>query len=201
MTWTKLGDEHGDEAWQLSDAAWRTHVEALLWSARLGLDLQVPKRHLPRFAFSERAADGAAELCATGWWADDGDTWDIGLHRPEWQLESVVIEHRRQGDAVRQRRSRLHKAGQHDLCLPAHCPEAVTRDGMRDATRDPGRVGSGRYGTGNPHQQEREEDTSAEPADLVLWPVPDKCSGCDGPLDRDMTAAGERAHPDCAAAA
>jgi hypothetical protein len=147
--WVKLGDEYPDEAWNLTDAAWRTHTEALLWSSKLGLNLVVPKRHLPRFAFSEHAAEATAELCATGWWKDAGDFWDIGQRFPEWQLEREVVEHRRASNALRQRRHRLHAAGNHGLCLAGNCaavtrdkPRDKTSDGTRNTTRDPGRVGS-----------------------------------------------------------
>lgn len=159
MTWTKLGDEFGDESWGLSDAAWRTHVEALMWSNRLGLDLMIPRRHLNRFAFTADPAAAAAELCATGWWKEDGDYWDISLRFPDWQLEHAVVEQRREAAALRQRRHRLHEAGDHSLCLPKHCSHArVTRDAMRDNTGDPGRDGTGRDGTGQQqHQQEDEE--------------------------------------------
>ena len=34
MTWTKLSDDFGDDCWELSDAAYRLHVEGLLWSNR-----------------------------------------------------------------------------------------------------------------------------------------------------------------------
>jgi hypothetical protein len=143
MTWTKLGDEFSDAAWNLSDAAWRTHVEALLWSNRFGMDLVVPKRHLPRFALSEVAGQAAAELCATGWWKDTGDFWDISARFAEWQLESAVVERRRADAALRQRRHRMHKAGNHTLCLAGRCP-AVTRDETRYTTGDPGRDGMGK---------------------------------------------------------
>ena len=61
--WTKLGDEFSDEAWNLSDAAFRTHVEALMWSNRLGLDGMIPKRHFRKFTFSPDAEEGGDELC------------------------------------------------------------------------------------------------------------------------------------------
>jgi hypothetical protein len=49
--WTKLGDEFGDATWNLSDAAFRTHVEALMWvqQARAGPDdpqAALPQVHL-----------------------------------------------------------------------------------------------------------------------------------------------------------
>jgi hypothetical protein len=152
--WTKLGDEFGDAAWNLSDAAHRTHIDALMWSNRLGLDLVVPKRHLRRFAFSDQADVAADELCSAGWWKDTGDFWDVGQRFPEWQMESAVVEQRRSSAALRQRRHRMHKAGNHGLCLPQNCPE-VTSDVTRDKTHDPGRVGTGRENTRYPPTSRR----------------------------------------------
>ena len=122
--WTKLGDELADAAWNLSDAAFRTHLEALMWSNRLGLDLMIPKRHFRRFTFSPGAEQAGDELVMSGWWKDAGDFWDIGQRFPDWQIESEVVESRRAQAALRQRRHRLHKAGQP---LPLPHPELPRR--------------------------------------------------------------------------
>jgi hypothetical protein len=64
-------------------------------------------------------------------------------------VERVVEEKRQQDNSLRQRRHRLHKAGDHSLCMPGGpCPEAaVTRyetgDVARYETRRPGRDGPG----------------------------------------------------------
>jgi hypothetical protein len=138
VTWTKLGDEFSDQARDLTDAEHRTHVDALIWSNRRGLDLHIPKRDLPRFAESDAAADAVTGLVVKGWWKDRGDTWHVGVHFPEWQLERAVIEKRREGSALRMRRSRMHKAGEHSICLPERCAD-VARNETRNETRDPGR--------------------------------------------------------------
>lgn len=151
MTWTKLGDEFGDSAWELSDAAFRTHVDALLWSNRLLLDLVIPKRQLRRFAFSEQAAEATAELVRTGWWKDTGDYWDISPRFPEWQKDRGQIESRRAYLAEAQRRSRAHRRGDHSRCL-ATCK--ARRDSTDESTVDPGRDGSGRV---KPRSEERTE--------------------------------------------
>jgi hypothetical protein len=151
VTWTKLGDEFPAEARNLTDAEFRTHVEALCWSNMRLLDLRVPKRDVRRFAESPLADDAVEGLAAKGWWKDSGDEWDVGACFPEWQEERVVVGKRRNDAALRKRRSRLHKAGDHSLCIPGgSCPDVtrdMTRDDMRDSTRDGtrrrGRVGSG----------------------------------------------------------
>jgi hypothetical protein len=150
MTWTKLGDEFSDEARDLTDAEYRTHSDALIWSNRRGLDLLVPKRDLRKFGESPLADDAPEGLIAKGWWADEGDHWNIGLRFPEWQLERAVIKQRQEANALRVRRSRMHKAGDHSICVVGNCPAAAadvmhydTRDETRDDMRDPGRVGTG----------------------------------------------------------
>jgi hypothetical protein len=85
--------------------------------------------------------------CRAGWWKDAGDFWDIGQRFPAWQIESEVVESRRAAATLRQRRHRLHKAGNHSLCLPQNCADVTrdkTSDRTGDTTRDPGRVGMGR---------------------------------------------------------
>lgn len=131
MTWTKLGDEFSDEARDLTDAEFRTHVEALCWSNRRLLDLYVTRRDVRRFAETDDPAAAVSGLVAKGWWQPDGDGWYIGEHFADWQLERKVVEQRRDAAALRQRRSRRHRAGDHSLCLPANCPH-VTRDRTSD---------------------------------------------------------------------
>ena len=78
MTWTKIGGEWGDESVDMSDAAARTHVEALCWANRHLTDLVVPKRMLRRFAGTAAPELAAEELVKAGWWDDRGDNWWIG---------------------------------------------------------------------------------------------------------------------------
>jgi hypothetical protein len=152
MTWTKLGDEFSDDTCDLTDAERITHVDALVWSNKRGLDFLIPKRHLRYFAKSPLADEATEGLVAAGLWEDRGDSWYVGVYHPEWQLESTVVKERQQNNALRQQRFRRHKVGDHSICLPGGpCPDApgpsVTRyetdDVTRYKTRDPGRVGSG----------------------------------------------------------
>ena len=162
MTWTKLGDEYGDETRDLTDAEYRTHTDALGWSNRRGLDLLVPKRDLRKFGESPDAEAAPDGLIAKGWWEDRGDCWNIGLRFPEWQLERAVVKQRKEMNALRVRRSRMHKAGDHSICIAGTCP-AVTRDvmhyDMRDETHYPGRVGSGQV---PPDPQLQNQDPSQD---------------------------------------
>lgn len=132
MTWTKLGAEFPDEISSVSDAAFRTHVEALCWSNRRLLDLAVPKTQLRKFAETADPDVATAELVAAGWWRDDGATWYIGVHFAEWQRDRVQVEHLRQRKARDQQRKRRHDLGDHSLCLPGRCKALSPGDGAGD---------------------------------------------------------------------
>lgn len=159
MTWTKLGEEFGDAARKLSDAAFRTHVEALMWSNRRLLDLLIDPDDIRRFAETKHPEEAVAELVDAGWWRDEGEGWFIGCKFDDWQLEKSVVEVRREQSALRQRRHRMHGAGDHSLCTD-RC--SVTRDKTGDVTRDPVRNGSERNGS----DREVQYPTKPEPESL-----------------------------------
>ncbi len=70
MTWTKLSDDFSDDCWDLSDAAFRTHVEGLVWSNRKLLDCHIDLGETRRFAKHEEAIN---ELLAARWWEPSPD--------------------------------------------------------------------------------------------------------------------------------
>lgn len=195
MTWTKLGDEFSDEARDMTDAEHRTHVDALGWSNRRGLDLLIPKRDLRKFGESPDAEAAAVGLVAKGWWADRDDCWYVGLRFPEWQLERAVVKHRQEANALRVRRSRMHKAGDHSICVAGNCP-AVTRDvmhyDMRDEThydmRDPGRVGSGATHPPDPQDQGQPQDHGQGPGALRLPQVANSQKTASSQLNEQQAA-------------
>jgi hypothetical protein len=89
MTWTKTGDEFADECWTLSDAAYRLHHEGLTWSNRKGLDGQLAKDDMQRWA---RRPEAAEELVAIGWWEDHGQHYQI-IHHIGYQRTRAQIAH------------------------------------------------------------------------------------------------------------
>lgn len=137
MTWVKTGDEFCDDAADLTDAAVRTHMDALHWSARRLLDLHIPKRDQRRFAFSPDADAGIEELVGRGWWVDEGTTWFVAYHA-DWQWSREQVTRRRESNAQAQERGRRHKRGDHSLCLPDRCPSAAdtTADTADDTNAD-----------------------------------------------------------------
>lgn len=122
MNWTKFGDEYPVEARELTDAEWRTHGEALMWSNLNGLDLRIPKNHVRRFAETSVPIDiVTAGLEDKGWWRSEGREWYIGIVHPEWQSSSEGLRIDRDKAAARMRRVRRHNKGDHSLCTAGDC--------------------------------------------------------------------------------
>lgn len=96
------------------------------------------------------------------------------------------LDHKRLTDRNRQARKRSHDAGDHSICLPEHCPEAMSRDNPRDATRDETRETKARQGKarqGITKGEVVEDEVIDEQTGEVLSipaPVvnPDLCRGC-----------------------
>ncbi|MQA12958.1 MAG: hypothetical protein GEV09_01985 [Pseudonocardiaceae bacterium] len=191
MTWTKLGDEFPDdcERAELSDAAVRTHVEALCWSNRLLLDGHIPMRHLGRFAFSQDADRAVSELLAAGWWGETEDGYLLMHDITEQRSREQVLASR---ETAKGRQARWR--GKHRVEPDNAVTNAVTRRGRNAVTRD----GTGQDRSGSkPSQEEKEvhvrEDaiTEAEPPteETLSPPRPDACSGC-GKVGSSLTAGG-----------
>ena len=153
MTWTKIGDEFLPASMDLSDAAFRLHVESLTYSNWRLLDLMIPKRAIPRYSAVADADAAVVELVAEGWWQDCDEYWWIGCRFPDWQRDRATVEHRREQLALAQRRRRAHLVDDHRLCL--NCSAKSTDDSPDDSSDDPGRDGY-RSGQGSP-QHRREE--------------------------------------------
>jgi hypothetical protein len=124
MSWTKLGDEFPPAAADLSDAAYRTHTEALCWSSWRLLDLRIPKRDLLRFANTTDPEQATKELVTADWWEDRGDHWWIGVRWPEWQQSREQVEDKRAKWSADKERQRRHKQGDHSQCTPRSCKYA-----------------------------------------------------------------------------
>lgn len=141
MTWTKLSDDFGDQVAGLSDPAFRTHVEALVWTMRRNTGGMLTERDVRRFAESPDAEAAVKELVALGYWTEEDTGYRI-RHHMEHQPEPDLIERRRALTAARVRKHRRKLAG-----LPEETAEPVTHyethDVRSDRTRYPGRVGTG----------------------------------------------------------
>lgn len=144
--WVKTSDAYPDRcaAVDLSDAAYRTHHEAISWVMRRENGPLISKRDVDRFAESPMADAAVVELLDAGFWRPAAGGYEVVMGM-EHQPEPEVIEARRMADAERQRRSRRKRAGLPDDLASQR---DNTRDSRRDNTRDSGRGGTGRGGSG-----------------------------------------------------
>lgn len=105
MTWTKIGDEFGDQCWKLSDAAFRLHTEALVWSNRKHLDGRLDKDEMRLWAKRPEAAD---TLVGLGWWEDHGDHYQIVSHLG-WQRTAAQWLHQSEVNKANQARRKTKR--------------------------------------------------------------------------------------------
>ncbi len=102
MTWCKLGDEFWDDCANegLSDAAVRTHAEAIGWIYRIEqTELFIPKNLVRRFAGSPHWETGIQELLRVGWWAEDSTSYVV-VHHADVIRASITAQQERPGQAV-----------------------------------------------------------------------------------------------------
>jgi hypothetical protein len=112
MTFQKIGTEFWDEcaAANLSDAAVRTHAEALGWISRVeAMDMRIPKHLVRRFTGSDDWTVGVKELVATGFWRDDGDAYTVLHHADVTRSGLVAQRKKRDRDKQAQRVYRAKK--------------------------------------------------------------------------------------------
>lgn len=112
MTWLKLSDDFAEDCVRarLSDSAYRTQVDGLIWSMRRGTDGYLDHVSVRKGLDSEHVKDAIEELCAAGFWRHEGCGYQI-VHHMEHQPEAAVVDARRAATAERVRRHRLKKAG------------------------------------------------------------------------------------------
>lgn len=97
MTWTKLSDDYSDDCWTLSDAAFRLHTEALVWSNRKLLDCVIPADDLRRFAKNPEAAP---ELVDVGWWVLTDDGFYVIRHHATYQRTREAVLNQQSANAT-----------------------------------------------------------------------------------------------------
>jgi len=137
MTWTKLGDEYGDHCWKLTDAAFRLHTEALVWSNRRHLDGRLAKDEMRLWAKRPEAAD---VLVAEGWWTDEGDYFQIVYHLG-WQRTAAQWLHQSEVNKANQAKRKSRRGSR------------PNNDSLNDSFNEQDRTGQDRTGNqGGGHQ-------------------------------------------------
>jgi hypothetical protein len=162
MTWLKLSDDWYRVCRGLSDAAFRTHTEAMAWTMDCETGGAISQRDIPRFAESPHVNEAITELIAMGFWTPIGDDFQLVVGM-EYQPEPEVLAKRRELTAERQRKYRRKAVGLTPEDMPS--PRDETRYKLRDETRYPGRVGSGRDGVPKsvPRQEEQPRASGENP--------------------------------------
>ena len=149
MTWLKLSDDFDDDCARadLSDAAFRTHVQGLLYTMRRETDGWLDDRTVRRMPDTLDGPASVAELVDAGFWQRVDGGYRV-VHQMEWQPTSNDLAARREADAARQARARTKRAG--DARKKAAADQPSRHESRRDDPRD---YGSGRVGSGLVPQQ------------------------------------------------
>lgn len=159
MTWTKLSDDFADMCAGLSDAAFRTHVEGLIWTMKRETGGYLSPRDIRRMAESPHADMAVTELINVGWWTVDGQGYRI-QHHMEHQPEPDLIAKRRELTAERVRRHRRKKAGLESESSTQE-PPSLTASRPDPSRPDPGNACGNPVTRGWPHEMEPIERTNA----------------------------------------
>lgn len=103
MTWLRLSESFGDECAHLSDAAFRTHAEALGWVMNREKGGELRTRDVQRFAGSDDWRQAVEELVRVGFWEALDNGYRVVHH----------MEHQPTPEALAARRAKAVKRQQH----------------------------------------------------------------------------------------
>ena len=109
MTYAKKGTEFPDDCAYvgLSDAAYRTHDEAITWLYRVeNIDLRIAKHLVPRFVGSAHWRAAVDELIAVKFWTDDDDAYVVVHHADVIRQGIVAQQRKRARDKAAQAKAR-----------------------------------------------------------------------------------------------
>jgi hypothetical protein len=149
MTWPKFGSEFPDECAHhgLSDAAFRTHVEAIVYLYRVEeYEMRIPKHLVRRFAGSSEWATAAADLVKVGFWRDDGNAYVVVHHGDVFRQSLAVQQKSRETSkrtSARHRAKRKVSTGT-SADVTADLTRHVTTNTVSQTDKQPRRNGSSR---------------------------------------------------------
>lgn len=161
VTWSKYGAEFWDDCANagLSDAAARTHAEAISWIYRVEqTELTIAKHLVRRFAGSPSWESAVVELVSVGYWDDRGDAWEIVDHADVIRASIAAQQVKRDRD---KRASRAYRKR-----VSADVSTDVAADVIADADSQSDNQ-SGREVLGMPENQ-----TSYSDAEIPATPLP-----------------------------
>lgn len=129
MTWAALSDDliarmQHDE---LDRDDQLMYVEGLVYAARLLTDGELPS-DLRAFTTHPQAAEAALRLLALDYWRVSPKGYEITNYL-KVNRSAEQVEKSKERNRVRQHRARLHREGDHSMCVASYCrnaPNAVT---------------------------------------------------------------------------
>ena len=124
MTWAALSDDliarmQHDE---LDRDDQLMYVEGLVYAARLLTDGELPA-DLRAFTTHPQAAEAALRLVLLDYWRISGKGYEITNYL-KVNRSAEQVEKSKERNRVRQHRAKLHREGDHSLCLSSYCPKA-----------------------------------------------------------------------------
>jgi hypothetical protein len=128
MTWTKTGAEFPDDAFnvELSDAAYRTHHEAITYLYKVErTDCYIRTDEVRRFGGSPHVDMAITELVNLGWWVIKGQGYEVVHHGDIIRASVVTQQKKRAASKATSERHRRKKA--------AAVTDGVTPDVTRHA--------------------------------------------------------------------
>jgi hypothetical protein len=139
VTYAKFGAEFPERlaADSMSDAAFRTHAEAIMWVYHVeAWDLRVPKHMLRRITTSIDWETAVKDLVAAGYWADGGNAWVIRHHRQVIvaSLTAQAAKRERDRKAQAARRARLQELST-DIRADASAYQTDSQTGSQSAPK------------------------------------------------------------------
>ena len=100
MTWSKFGSEFSNDCAEvgLSDAAYRTHSEAIIYLyCQENFACTLKKSTMRRWSGSDQAGRAAAELVAAGFWRDGKTEWTV-VHHADVIRQSLAAQLKKRED-------------------------------------------------------------------------------------------------------
>ena len=161
MTWAALSDDliarmQHDE---LSRDDQLMYVEGLVYAARLLTDGELPS-DLRAFTTHPQAAEAALRLLSLDYWRVSAKGYEITNYL-KVNRSAEQVEKSKERNRVRQHRARLHREGDHSMCVPSYCshaPNAVTNAVTNGVSHDA--LSSPLLSS----REEKEKEKASEPA-------------------------------------
>lgn len=183
MTWTKFGAEFRDECAELglTDAEFRTHVEAIMYLYGIeNMDMIIQRRLVRKWAGSDNYAEAVRGLVEKGIWNTHGLDWKI-VHHEDVFRQSLGYQLR---ERDRAKGSMAKKRAASEARRPT---QDVTRNVTQDVTRNELRTQSvsQTYRQSSNNEPENERASKPEPEKQMDR----RCSDpdCDQPLTNPMS--------------